>query len=296
MGDQKLMNELKDEQGRREDSAIDYGCVDAVWGDDMFTGINDTNIPEGPTARRIQNSARTAERFNIHVNPLVAAASGLLAQVARLPVADEVGDIHFLNVQLSDQVKLFEAEARKRAIDNDQLLAARYVLCTVVDEAVLNTSWGSKSDWSKISLLSRFHKETFGGEKFFQLLERLSTNPFKHLPMLELMYLCLALGFEGKYRSTRRNGSELEDVRDGLYRQIRHLRGDVSRTLSPHWQGAESPRNGPLRIVPMWLIVLFTFTSLTVLYSGFAWVLSEQREAVLTPYRSALSTVPEPRS
>ncbi|EGH67263.1 type IVB secretion system protein IcmH/DotU, partial [Pseudomonas syringae] len=119
---------------------------------------------------------------------------------------------------------------------------------------------------------------------------------FKHLPMLELMYLCLALGFEGKYRSTRRNGSELEDIRDSLYRQIRHLRGDVSRTLSPHWQGAESPRNGPLRIVPMWLIVLFTFTSLTVLYSGFAWVLSEQREAVLTPYRSALSTVPEPRS
>lgn len=210
------MNELKDEQGRREDSAIDYGCVDAVWGDDMFTGINDTNIPEGPTARRIQNSARTAERFNIHVNPLVAAASGLLAQVARLPVAEEIGDIHFLNVQLSDQVKLFEAEARKRAIDNDQLLAARYVLCTVVDEAVLNTSWGSKSDWSKISLLSRFHKETFGGEKFFQLLERLSTNPFKHLPMLELMYLCLALGFEGKYRSTRRNGSELEDVRDAF--------------------------------------------------------------------------------
>ncbi|OSO26346.1 hypothetical protein BV361_03672 [Pseudomonas syringae pv. actinidiae] len=39
------MNELKDEQGRREDSAIDYGWVDAVWGDDMFTGINDTNIP-----------------------------------------------------------------------------------------------------------------------------------------------------------------------------------------------------------------------------------------------------------
>ncbi|NVL25105.1 hypothetical protein F2S68_22585 [Pseudomonas syringae pv. actinidiae] len=75
--------------------------------------------------------------------------------------------------------KAVRGRGRKRAIDNDQLLAARYVLCTVVDEAVLNTSWGSKSDWSKISLLSRFHKETFGGEKFFQLLERLSTNPFK---------------------------------------------------------------------------------------------------------------------
>ncbi|KPX98631.1 Type IV/VI secretion system protein [Pseudomonas amygdali pv. mori] len=94
--------------------------------------------------------------------------------MSRLSAAEEFGDIALLNVQLSDQIKLFEAEGRRNAIENDQLLAARYVLCTVVDEAVLNTPWGSKSDWSKISLLSRFHKETFGGEKFFQLLEKLS--------------------------------------------------------------------------------------------------------------------------
>ncbi|MFH7473725.1 DotU family type IV/VI secretion system protein, partial [Pseudomonas syringae pv. tagetis] len=44
---------------------------------------------------------------------------------------------------------------------------------------------------------------TFGGVTFFQLLETHSTNPISHLPKLALMYLCLALGFEGIYRSHR---------------------------------------------------------------------------------------------
>jgi len=111
--------------------------------------------------------------------------------------------------------------------ESSQVMAARYVLCTVVDEAVVTTPWGNESEWSQMSLLSSFHNETFGGEKFFQLLDRLSKNPVKHLPMLELMYLCLSLGFEGKYRVQARGMLELEGIRDALYRQIRQLRGDV---------------------------------------------------------------------
>ncbi len=114
--------------------------------------------------------------------------------------------------------------------------------------------------------------------------------------MLELLYLCLALGFEGKCRSHRRNGNELEDIRHNLYLQIKHVRGDVSRTLSPHWQGARSGAADRLRIMPAWLVVLFTAISLTALYCGFAWVLGEQREAVLRPYQSADAVVIERRS
>ena len=70
------------------------------------------------------------------------------------------------------------------------------------------------------------------------MLDRLSKNPVKHLPMLELMYLCLALGFEGKYRVMARGVLDLDGISDALYRQIRQLRGDVPRELSPHWQGS----------------------------------------------------------
>jgi type VI secretion system protein ImpK len=48
---------------------------------------------------------------------------------------------------------------------------ARYVLCTTLDEVVLNTPWGRASQWSENSLLITFHNEAWGGEKFFELLD-----------------------------------------------------------------------------------------------------------------------------
>jgi type VI secretion system protein ImpK len=147
-----------------------------------------------------------------------------------------------------------------------------------------------------MSLLSRFHQETFGGERFFRMLDQLSKNPLKHLPMLELMYLCLSLGFEGKYRVQARGMLELEDIRDALHRQIRQVRGDVPRELSPHWQGLSDQRSNLIRIVPAWMVALLTVVCLSVMYFGFAWVLGGQRETVLQPYQSFDSIAAEPRS
>ncbi|WP_313087883.1 type IVB secretion system protein IcmH/DotU [Pseudomonas sp.] len=234
---------------------------------------------------------RPAETFNISLNPLVAAASSLLSEVVRLKHSYEGEDLHALHQRLSGELKLFEHRALHDGAESSQVMAARYVLCTAIDEAVVTTPWGNESEWSQMSLLSSFHNETFGGEKFFQLLERLSRNPVKHLPMLELMYLCLSLGFEGKYRVMPRGMLELEAVRDSLYRQIRQLRGDVPREVSPHWQGLRDTRRRLVRIVPWWLVALFTMICLVTLYAGFAWVLGEQRDAVLQPYQPVDPTV-----
>ncbi|ROM56913.1 hypothetical protein BK649_01635 [Pseudomonas canadensis] len=228
---------------------------------------------------------RPAEAFNISLNSLVAAACELLSEVVRLKHSESLEDLYELNERLTSGLKLFEVRALHNGAESSQVMAARYVLCSVVDEAVVTTTWGNESEWSQMSLLSSFHNETFGGEKFFQLLDRLSKNPVKHLPMLELMYLCLALGFEGKYRVQARGVLELEGIRDALYRQIRQLRGDVPRELSPHWEGLSDQRHNLVRIVPAWMVVLFTVICLVVMYSGFAWVLSEQRDIVLQPYQ-----------
>ena len=84
---------------------------------------------------------------------------------------------------------------------------------------------------------------------------------------------------------SRRGMLELEAVRDSLYRQIRQMRGDIPRELSPHWEGLKDTRRRLVRIVPWWMVALFTLACLGVIYGGFAWVLGEQREAVLQPYR-----------
>lgn len=229
-------------------------------------------------------SRRPDEGFNISINPLVSAAAPLFSAIVRIKHSVSAQDPGTLKAELVRYIKHFEAQALNEGVENSQVMAARYVLSTAVDEAVVTTQWGNDIDWSSISMLSSFHNETFGGEKFFQLLDRLGRNPVKHLPMLELMYICLSLGFEGKYRVIPRGMIELDGIRDSLYRQIRQLRGDVPRELSPHWEGLSEPRRSLVRIVPWWLVVASTAICLVVMYTGFAYVLGEKREAVLKLY------------
>jgi type VI secretion system protein ImpK len=157
----------------------------------------------------------------------------------------------------------------------------------VIDEAVVTTAWGSRSDWSRTSLLSRFHNETFGGEKFFLLLERLSRDPVKHVAMLELMYLCLSMGFEGKYRVMERGGAQLEAVSDALYRQIRHVRGDRLSVAAP-------PGTGPKRharigsLSAPWVLVA-VLACVLAMYLGFAWVLGNERMTLMQPFQPLAS-------
>ncbi|WP_311968404.1 type IVB secretion system protein IcmH/DotU [Pseudomonas baltica] len=238
---------------------------------------------------------RPAEHFMASQNALIAAASGLLSELVALKHDSDRSNLPKLKDRLSSALKIFEAQALNDGVESSQVMAARYVLCTALDEAVVTTSDGNESQWSQMNLLSSFHNETFGGEKFFQLLDRLSRNPVKHLLMLELMYLCLSLGFEGKYRVMNRGMIELEGIRDSLYRQIRQLRGDIPRELSPHWEGLSEQRRNLVRIVPWWLVVLFTLVCLAVMYSGFAWVLKEQRATVLQPFQQLDPAAAQPK-
>ena len=224
-----------------------------------------------------------AEHFDIGLNSLVAPAWELLSEVVRLKRSSAEESLRALNERLSAAVTLFETRARHDGAQGSEVMAARYVLCSVIDEAVVTTSWGSQSDWSKMSLLSSFHNETFGGEKFFQLLERLSRDPIKHVSMLELMYLCLSLGFEGKYRVMERGRVQLETINDALYRQIRHVRGDrLSVSTSPETGRASSPR---LCIVSTPWVVISALVCLLALYSGFSWVLGQERLTVLQSFQ-----------
>ncbi|CAM3138902.1 type IVB secretion system protein IcmH/DotU [Pseudomonas fluorescens] len=227
-----------------------------------------------------------AQPFNVGLNPLVAAAWDALSELLQMKRSAGRENLQTLNDRLSAGITRFEARALHEGMESGQVVSARYVLCSVIDEAVVTTAWGSRSDWSKISLLSRFHNETFGGEKVFQLLERLSRDPVKHLAMLELMYLCLSMGFEGKYRVMARGEVQLEEVRDALYRQIRHVRGDFPSLSMCAPRPVQARRKRP-RMIPARWFVAFGVVALLAMYSGAAWVLGQERASVLQLFKSS---------
>ena len=216
-------------------------------------------------------SSSTSAYFNTSsgLNPLINAASTLIAVFEKTRQSLSHADVGGLHQRLCDEIKLFEKKATEAAIRPEIVLSARYSLCAALDEIVLNTPWGSESAWPQRTLLSIFHNETSGGEKFFQLLDRMLEQPAENLYILELMYVLLSLGFEGKYRVTHRGRDTIEQLRDELFTTIRRQRGDYERSLSPSWQGLGKSRNSLAHYLPVWVAASILAVVLLLGYSGF---------------------------
>lgn len=236
------------------------------------------------------------------LNPMVSAAVPLLLTIVRLRSDGDIpegsvlvaqggirpgvqaevteSDIEALRTRLEAEIRGFETQTLVSEIDNAQVLAARYLLCTAVDEAVSTSRLGASGNWSKLALLSTFHNETWGGEKFFQILDRCMQQPARNLYLLELMYLLLSLGFEGKFRVVDRGAIAIESHRDKVYRQIKILRGDPIEDLSKKIEPGEK-KSRIYAYIPVWLVVLVVGLCVAATLFGFSAVLEHRAEPVL---------------
>ncbi|SFG09900.1 type VI secretion system protein ImpK [Duganella sp. CF458] len=216
------------------------------------------------------------------LNALLAAANPLLNLVPQLRAtvhhADPAGAKEFL----ATQVKEFERRAKAAGIANENIIAARYALCTLLDEAAASTPWGASGIWAKDSLLVRFHNEAWGGEKFFQLLSKLAETPREHRELLEFMYTCLALGLEGRYRVLDNGKAQLEALRERLALMLRNLQGDYERPLSPRWEATDVPRHALLATLPLWVAVGVLGLLLLAVYATFNLVLNRASDPTFT--------------
>jgi type VI secretion system protein ImpK len=213
-------------------------------------------LPEAPltAAQAAEPGASFVSFLTGGINPLVQAATPLLILAGRL--REQIRNPHVDNLysQSVQEIRSFEERARRAAVPDEDVLAARYALCSVIDEAVLNTPWGAESGWAARSLLVTFHRESSGGQKVFQLVDRVLNEPRRYLALLELLYICLSLGFEGRYRLEERGATRLTDIRHDLFRCIQTQRGTAETDLSPQWKGVENKRREMMRIVPLWVV------------------------------------------
>jgi type VI secretion system protein ImpK len=194
------------------------------------------------------------DSLGLGLSPLVRAATPLLILAHRLRFTLSVADPDGLRRQSLEDLGRFEERARAAGIANETTVAARYVLCAALDEAVLATPWGAQSGWGENTLLVVLHREAWGGEKFFEMLDRISADVGRHIELMELQYYCMAFGFAGKYQLLERGTVRLAEIQTALYRKIRDFRGVAPPELSRHWQGVTDRRNPLVRYVPWWIV------------------------------------------
>jgi type VI secretion system protein ImpK len=99
------------------------------------------------------------------------------------------GDLHRL-------IQESEALFGQGSFSRDDYDLARFAICALVDEALLKSSWEHRTLWLKDQLQRRYYNTTDAGEVFF---DRLSSLGLHQRGVREVYYLCLALGFSGRY-------------------------------------------------------------------------------------------------
>lgn len=205
------------------------------------------------------------------VNTLVTAAASLLTSAANLRDTTYPLGLPDLYQDLVHEIRAFETQAQMQGYRSDLILVTRYILCATLDEIILNTAWGTMNHWQRHTLLATFHGEEWGGERFFLILERLSADVVLHLDVLELIYLCLSLGFTGKYRLLENGYTELNKVTEELYQCIRWQRGDIKKELllredKTNERGMSS-ENEPIPIWTLCTIVGFILITLYIVFN-----------------------------
>ncbi len=167
-------------------------------------------------------------------NYLIRIATPLMTLINQIRHTVEQQNTEKLRAQVSEEIQQFERQVLASGYPQKTVLMARYCLCTAFDEAVLSTPWGAKSVWAQQSLLSLFHKETWGGERFYVLLDFMAKKPRENIDFLEFAYTLLSLGFEGKFYG--KNQSVREEVRNRIFYRIRNARPKPDRILCRHWR------------------------------------------------------------
>ena len=234
----------------------------------------DTRARLRPPAPRLE---QLMPDWQTGINPLVAAANPLLALAARLRQQPHHADTTGLRETLAQAIKQFEARAVAAGVEAGERIAARYALCTLLDEVAAGTPWGEPV-WARRSLLVQFHNEAWGGEKFFLLLDKLAERPPEHRALLELLYLILALGFEGRYRIQANGHARLCERRERLAQQLASQRGPIERELSPQWRSEAGPLPVQRRRPPAWVFAALATLLLALVHGGLSFALKRQSD------------------
>ena len=188
-------------------------------------------------------------------NPLLRSAGPLLLLLGRLRITALQASFASLMEQVAEAINFYEQDIRQAGVSPEHANTAKYLICATADDIVQNIPTDDRHVWTQYSMLSRFFGERIGGVRFFEELDRLLVDPAAHYDLLELQHACLALGFQGRYRSDPAGSAPLQLRQRNLYETLRRIRQRATHALSPRWQGQSlSARRNRFR-TPTWAIV-----------------------------------------
>lgn len=158
-------------------------------------------------------------------------ATDILLIGVKIRETANLGQSDQLRRLLNSYFKDFERTALSHRKPAEAVEQSKYALAAFIDETVINGENNCREAWIADPIAVTFFNDSLAGENFFKRLEALLPDMKRNLEIIEVYYLCLALGFQGRYRLS---GAELlPNVVRNLLRRIEGVKGPPPKAISP---------------------------------------------------------------
>ena len=182
-------------------------------------------------------------------------------------------DAETFRAQMRQALRVAEQEARSRGASPEDVKQVIFAVVAFLDESVLTSRNPVFVNWPRLPLQAELFGHQLAGEIFFQELQKAlnRSDSQETADLLEVYYLCMLLGFKGRYAA----GGDLRSVMAATQEKIRRIRGPIV-ALSPRGTiPADAVRMVQTDRVSRWLgrAALITAGSVLILLMVYKFVL-----------------------
>lgn len=141
-----------------------------------------------------------------------------LSSISKIDMSVEQLREDILNEILSINATLLNL----KMYDEVDITRLRYCVCVFIDESLMKNQLFIDSYWANNPLTIRLFNENQGGDKFFGVMDKWLENPSRNKDYLEFIYVCLILGYRGKF-----------DIEPDCKEKILYLCDNICSAITP---------------------------------------------------------------
>jgi type VI secretion system protein ImpK len=196
--------------------------------------------------------------LNVKYDKLANLCSDSFMLIVQLRASNNYGDSEVLLNKVIDLLDVFERNALKVGIEQEKIQLSKFAIVAFIDETIFGSDWENKAKWLAEPLQLKLFNVFNAGEEFFNNIEKLKQNSKQNIDVLEVYFLCLSLGYKGKYQLDA--PEQVRIIIDDLNQELNHYLGKVSELISPDGYPHDEIVNVVKERIPLWVILVTVFS------------------------------------
>lgn len=214
-------------------------------------------------------------------------SSDCLMLILQLRTTNEYGDAEILRKKIMEFLDDFERKSLTAGIEQTKVQASKFALVAFIDETILGSDWTNKVNWLAEPLQLKLFNSFNAGQEFFTRLEQLRQRQRENADVLEVYFLCMSLGFRGKYQLEA--PEKVRIIIDELHQDLNQYLGKPNALISPNGRPTDEIVNVVKERIPLWVIVITSFSLGFFFYVIMSYLISNDADELIVSITKMIS-------